>query len=160
MRARNRRVSTAALERSSSRGDFGGGVAHQDLQHQRLAVLVGQFEQGGAHFGEVLLLGGGQHRLFPATSSSTSTVTNRLRSKLRAYSRRMMVKNQGLAARLVQQRVLRLPGTQHGFLHHVLGQSAVAGQPERETQEIRAQGLAQRLEAGALLISANLILHV
>src|SRR5450755_2439229 len=31
--------------------------------------------------------------------SSTSTVTKRLRSKVRAYSRRMMVNNQGLAAR-------------------------------------------------------------
>jgi hypothetical protein len=45
-------------------------------------------------------------------------------------------------------------------LNHILRQGLIAGQPERESHQIRAQGLANGLEAGAVQISAGIVLHV
>ena len=49
-------------------GDLRGRIAHQCLQHERLAILFRQLEQGGANFRQVLFLSGGEHGLLVAQS--------------------------------------------------------------------------------------------
>ena len=44
---------------------------------------------------------------------------------------------------LVLERPDRFPRPQHRLLHHVLGQLAVPAEPERESQQVRPQALAQ-----------------
>ena len=44
-------------------GDFRGRIAHQHLQHQRLAILVRQLEQGRPQFREILIIGRRRARL-------------------------------------------------------------------------------------------------
>ncbi len=63
LRARNRRVSTAAFDRSKLRGNLGRRIAHQDLHHQRFAVLAGELEYRSPKLRELLVIRRSEHRL-------------------------------------------------------------------------------------------------
>ncbi len=122
-------------------GDLGRGVAHEHLQHQRLAVLLRELEQGGAQLREILILRGRQHRLLPRDQ----LVDVDGREPLALEAARVLAPDDGqepgLGGRFVLERIPRLPRPQHRLLHHVFRQGQVAGQPEGEAQQIRAQRL-------------------
>ena len=70
-------------------------------------------------------------------------------------------RQQPLPRRLhVAQIIHRPPGTQQRLLHHVLGNRAVTAQPERETEQVRAQCRAQLIEPSLSLLSVARTIHV
>ena len=121
--------------------DLRGGVAHEHLQNQGLAVLLGQLEQGGAQLRQILIVRGREHRLL----ACDELVHVDRREPLALEAARVFAPDDGqepgLGGRFVLQRAPCLPRPQQRLLDDVFRQCAVPGQPECETQEIRAQRL-------------------
>ena len=120
----------------------------------------GQLEQRRPKLGDILILRGGQHRLL----SGDQFIDVHGHEALALEGAGVLPANDRqeprLGGRFVQQRILRLPSAQHRFLNHILRKRPVAGQPKCEAQQIRTKRLAKGLEAVALQISANLVVHV